>query len=36
MPSGSMCNFKVKVTAPNEVDEELITWVKKAYHSAGN
>jgi len=34
-PPASMCNFKVKVTDPNEVNEELIAWVEKAYHSAG-
>lgn len=35
MPLGGMCNYKVKVTSPNEVDEELITWLKQAYDSAG-
>jgi len=35
MPSGSMCNYKVKVTEAGEVDRELIAWLKKAYESAG-
>ena len=34
-PPGSMCNYKVKVTHPNEVDETLLSWVEKAYHHAG-
>ena len=35
MPPGSMCNFKVKVTHANEVNDELVAWIKKAYDSAG-
>jgi len=35
MPSGSMCNYKVKVTDAAEVDAELIAWIKRAYESAG-
>ena len=31
MPKGSMCHFKVNVTDPSEVDEELIGWIKYAY-----
>jgi hypothetical protein len=34
-PAGSMCNFKVKVTQVEEVDQELINWVKQAYEEAG-
>jgi len=34
-PAGSMCNFKVKITQPDEVDDELIGWIKQAYDSAG-
>jgi len=34
MPSGSMCNYKVKVTGVAEVDAELIAWIKRAYDSA--
>ena len=35
MPAGNMCNFKVKVSDVNEVDDELIAWIKNAYDSAG-
>jgi hypothetical protein len=35
MPSGSMCNYKVKLTDPAEVDNEIINWIKLAYDSAG-
>jgi hypothetical protein len=34
-PAGSMCNFKVKVTQVEEVDQELIDWVRQAYEGAG-
>jgi hypothetical protein len=34
-PAGSMCNYKVRVTDPNEVDDALISWVEKAYQAAG-
>jgi hypothetical protein len=35
MPAGSMCQYTVKVTDAAEVDDELITWLKTAYNSAG-
>jgi hypothetical protein len=35
MPSGGMCNYKVKVTDVAEVDVELIAWITHAYESAG-
>jgi len=35
MPAGGMCQYKVKVTGPDEVDDELVGWVKQAYESAG-
>src|SRR5689334_1159484 len=35
MPSGGMCNYKVKVTDVAEVDAELIAWITRAYESAG-
>ena len=35
MPSGGMCNYKVKVADAAEVDAELIAWIKRAYESAG-
>jgi hypothetical protein len=34
MPSGSMCNYKVKLTDVAEVDGELLAWIKRAYESA--
>jgi hypothetical protein len=34
-PAGSMCNYKVKLTQPGEVDDELIGWVRQAYENAG-
>jgi len=34
-PAGSMCNYKIRITDPGEVDDELIAWVKRAYESAG-
>jgi len=34
-PPGRMCQYKVKVTDPKEVDKELIAWIKQAYASAG-
>jgi len=34
-PPGGMCQYKVKVTDPAEVDAELIGWVRRAYDSAG-
>jgi hypothetical protein len=30
-----ICQYKVKVTTPSEVDAELIAWVRRAYDSAG-
>ncbi len=33
-PPGKMCNYKVKLTTPNEVDPELLGWIKHAYDSA--
>lgn len=34
-PKGSMCNYVVNVTDPQEVDSELIAWIKSAYEGAG-
>ncbi len=34
-PAGGMCQYKVKVTDVQEVDRELIAWIKQAYDSAG-
>jgi hypothetical protein len=35
LPDGQMCNYKVKLTDPREVDAELMAWIKTAYDSAG-
>lgn len=35
LPAGGMCNYKVNVSDPSEVDAELIDWIKQAYTSAG-
>ena len=34
-PPGRMCQYKVKVTDPAEVDAELIAWIRSAYEAAG-
>jgi len=31
---GGMCQFKVKLTTPDEVDKELIGWIRQAYDSS--
>ncbi len=33
-PTGSMCNYKVKVTAADEVDDQLLGWIKQAFEGA--
>ncbi len=35
MPAGGMCQYKVRVTDVDQVDDELIAWVRQAYESAG-
>jgi len=34
-PKGSMCNYIVSLTDPQEVDSELIAWLKSAFEQAG-
>lgn len=34
-PPGGMCQYKVKVSDPLEVDEELFAWIKTAYDASG-
>jgi hypothetical protein len=34
-PKGSMCNYIVNLTDAQEVDSELVAWVKSAYEGAG-
>ena len=35
LPPGGMCQYKVYLTSMDEVDTELIAWVKQAYESSG-
>jgi len=35
LPAGQMCNFRVKLTDPAQVDAELVAWAKAAYDAAG-
>jgi hypothetical protein len=30
-PAGGMCQYKVKLTSPSDVDNELLAWVRRAY-----
>jgi Domain of unknown function (DUF5655)/Domain of unknown function (DUF4287) len=32
---GGMCQYKVKLTGTNEVDAELVGWLRQAYDAAG-
>ncbi len=32
---GGMCQYKVRISSPDEVDEELVGWIRSAYDSAG-
>lgn len=32
---GGMCQYKVKLTDPGEVDAELLAWVRRAFDTAG-
>jgi hypothetical protein len=34
-PAGGMCNYKVRLSDENEVDAELIAWIREAYEQAG-
>jgi hypothetical protein len=32
---GGMCQYKVRLTDPKEVDAELVGWIRRAFDSAG-
>src|SRR5215204_2550667 len=31
LPAGQMCQYKVKLSDPKDVDKELIAWIRQAY-----
>jgi len=35
MPAGGMCQYQVRLTTPQEVDAELMEWLRQAYDSSG-
>lgn len=35
VPPGGMCQYKVRLSSPDEVDGELIEWIRQAYDTAG-
>jgi predicted transport protein len=35
LPAGQMCNYKVRLTEVEQVDAELMGWVRTAYEAAG-
>jgi hypothetical protein len=34
-PAGSMCNYKARLTNADQVDEIVVSWVRRAYQAAG-
>jgi len=32
---GGMCQYKVRIASPSEVDAELVGWIRAAYDAAG-
>ena len=34
-PAGSMCNYKVRFSEAEQVDETIVSWVRRAYEAAG-
>jgi hypothetical protein len=34
-PAGSMCNYKVRLSEPEQVDETVVSWVRMAFEKAG-
>lgn len=35
VPPGGMCQYKVRIGSPAEVDNELLAWIKQAYEGSG-
>jgi len=35
LPAGQMCNFKVRLADPREIDGEFLGWLRTAFDSAG-
>jgi hypothetical protein len=35
LPAGQMCQYKVKVSEPKDVNEQLIAWIRRAFDAAG-
>ncbi len=35
LPPGGMCPYRVKLTSPDQIDDELLNWARRAYDSAG-
>jgi hypothetical protein len=35
LPAGQMCNYRVRLGDPGEVDADLLGWLRAAYDSAG-
>lgn len=35
LPAGQMCQYKVRVTDPSQVDAELLGWIRQAFDAAG-
>jgi hypothetical protein len=34
MPPGGMCNYKIKLTSPAEVDAQVVAWIRRAFDGA--
>ena len=34
LPPGGMCQYRVKLTSPEEVDAEVIGWIRRAYDTS--
>ena len=35
LPPGGMCQYRVKIADPKDVDAELLGWIRQAYDAAG-